>query len=59
MPDYERSRFDDAIVARAQAEGELTAYKSELVTAVEQARNRPTTQPVNLVARLTQAFAGD
>jgi hypothetical protein len=57
--DAERARFDEAIVARARAEGELTAYKSELVTVVQQASNRPTTQPANLMARLTQAFAGD
>jgi hypothetical protein len=57
--DAERTRFDDAIVARAQAEGELAAYKSELATEVEQSRKRPTTQPADLVERLTQAFAGD
>jgi hypothetical protein len=57
--DTERARFDDAIVARARAEGELVAYKSELTTAVTLAHGRPTTQPADLVTRLTQAFAGD
>jgi hypothetical protein len=57
--DAERARFDDAIVARAKAEGELTAYKSELSSVVQQTSFRPTTQPSNIMTRLTQAFAGD
>jgi len=61
--DRERNKFDDAIVARAKAEGELSAYKGELASVVEQTKKqqeqRPATQPANLVARLAQAFAGD
>ncbi len=56
--DSERARFDDAIVARARAEGELTAYQSELAN-VQEKQKSPTTRPANLVARLAQAFAGD
>jgi hypothetical protein len=57
--DAERNRFDDAIVARAKAEGELTAYNTELVSVIQKSHNRPATQPANLVERLTEAFAGD
>lgn len=58
--DTERDKFDDAIVARAKAEGELIAYKTELATVVEQTRKpAPATQPTNLVARLAQVFAGE
>jgi hypothetical protein len=55
----ERSRLDDAMIARAKAEGELTAYKAELVSSIERPGNRPTTQPANLIARLEQAFVGN
>jgi hypothetical protein len=55
----ERARLDDAIVAQAKAEGELTAYKAELASAVERPGNRPTTQPANLIARLEEAFVGN
>ncbi len=56
----DRAQFDDAIIARAKAEGELTAYKTELATVVEQTRKAtPTTKPADLVSRLAQAFAGD
>ena len=55
-----RARLDDAETARAKADGELTAYRTELAAYVEQTKPRaPATQPTNLVSRLTQAFAGD
>lgn len=57
--DSARDKFDNAIIARAKAEGELIAYKTELATVVEQTRQRPATQPTNLVARLAQVFAGE
>jgi hypothetical protein len=59
--DTERSRYDEAIVASAKAQGELTAYKTELSTVVAQTQRRAaaTTQPVNLMSRLAQAFAGE
>ncbi len=55
----ERARLDEAIVAQAKAEGELTAYKAELASTIERPGNRPTTQPVNLIARLEEAFVGN
>ena len=46
-------------VARAQAEGELAAYKAGLATVIEQNHPaKPTTKP-SVMARLTEAFAGD
>jgi hypothetical protein len=61
--DSERNKFDDAILARAKAEGELAAYKTELSSVVEETKKqqeqRPTTQPTNIVARLAAAFAGE
>jgi hypothetical protein len=57
--DNERNRFDDAIIARAKAEGELTAYKTELATVIEQTKKPvPATQPASLVTRIAQAFSG-
>jgi hypothetical protein len=55
----DRAQLDEAIIARAKAEGELTAYKVELAASVEKPGNRPTTQPATLIARLEQAFVGD
>jgi hypothetical protein len=58
--DRERNKFDDAIVARAKAEGELAAYRTELATVVEQSKKpAPATQPANLVSRLAQVFVGE
>jgi hypothetical protein len=61
--DNERNKFDDAIIARAKAEGELAAYKTELSSVVEETKKqqeqRPATQPTNIVARLAAAFAGE
>jgi hypothetical protein len=58
--DRERNKFDDAVVARAKAEGELAAYRTELATVVEQSKKpAPATQPATLVSRIAQAFAGD
>jgi hypothetical protein len=55
----DRAQLDEAIIARAKAEGELTAYKVELAASIEKPGNRPTTQPATLIARLEQAFVGD
>jgi hypothetical protein len=44
--DTERSRFDDAMVERAKAEGELTAYKAELAGAVGPAIARQPSRPI-------------
>jgi len=61
--DAERAKYDTAVIARAKAEGELTAYKTELAAVVEQTKQQqkqaPATQPTNIVARLAQAFVGD
>lgn len=59
--DTERSRYDEAIVASAKAEGELNAYKTELATVVSQTRRHAAaaTQPTNLMSRLAQAFVGE
>jgi hypothetical protein len=58
--DNAQNRYDDAIIARAKAEGELTAYKTELTTVVEQTKKpvAPSTQPT-LMTRLEQAFVGE
>jgi hypothetical protein len=55
----EHDQLDTAIVAKAKAEGELNAYKTELSGVVEMTKKRPATQPSTLVERLTQAFIGE
>jgi hypothetical protein len=55
----ERDRLDEAAVARAKAEGELAAYKTELSGVVELTKKHPATQPTNLIQRMTQAFVGE
>ena len=47
------------MITQAKAEGELTAYKAELASSIERSGNRPTTQPVNLIVRLEEAFVGN
>ncbi len=55
----EHDRLDSAIIARAKAEGELNAYKTELSSVVELTHKTPATKPSNLVERVTQAFIGE
>ena len=46
-------------VARAQAEGELAAYRAGMATVIEQNHVvKPTTRP-SMITRITEAFAGD
>lgn len=54
----ERARLDDAILARAKAEGELNAYKSELAGVVQMTRKPAATQPSSFIGRMTEAFLG-
>ncbi len=50
----------NADTARAKAEGELTAYKMELAGVIGMTGKKPaSTQPNNLVQRLTEAFLGN
>ncbi len=51
-----RDQLALASTARAQAEGELTAYKHGLATVVEQTRPHPTTRSATLAERITQVF---
>jgi hypothetical protein len=51
-------QLDDAIVAKARADGELNAYKTELSTVVEMTR-KPATQPTSLVGRISAALSGN
>ena len=53
------SERNSAIAAKAKAEGELAAYKTELSGVVQLTQKRPSTQPASLVKRVTQAFIGD
>jgi hypothetical protein len=55
----EHARLDDAIIAKAKAEGELNAYKTELANVVQLTQKRPATQPTSLVGRLTAALEGN
>jgi hypothetical protein len=55
----ERDQAENAAIARAKAEGELAAYKTELSGVVQLTNKRPATQPSNLVQRMTQAFIGN
>jgi hypothetical protein len=55
----EHEQLDNAVIAKAKAEGELNAYKTELFGVVEMTKKRPATQPSTLVGRLTQAFVGE
>jgi len=52
-------QLDDAIVAKARAEGELNAYKTELSNVVEMTKKHAASQPTSLVGRLTAALAGN
>jgi hypothetical protein len=46
--------------ARAAAQGELAAYKTELTSVVDMTKkHNPTTQPTTLIHRLSEAFAGE
>ncbi len=54
----DHNRLDDAILARANAEGELKAYKTELNAVVEMTKPKPAaTQPTTFIKRLSDAFA--
>ena len=55
----ERDQAETAAIARAKAEGELAAYKTELSGVVQMTNKRPATQPTNVLQRMTQAFIGD
>jgi hypothetical protein len=57
--DEERERANTAIIAKAKAEGELAAYKTELSGVVQLTQKKPTSQPSTFVGRMTQAFIGD
>jgi hypothetical protein len=57
--DNERQRANDAVQAKAKAEGELAAYKTELSDVVQMTQKKPASQPSTFVGRMTQAFSGD
>jgi hypothetical protein len=50
---------DSAMLAKAKAEGELAAYKTELSGVVQMTQKHPATQPTGLIKRMAQAFIGD
>jgi hypothetical protein len=52
-------QLDAALIAKAKAEGELAAYKTELSSVVEMTQKRPATQPSTFIGRMTQAFVGN
>jgi hypothetical protein len=55
----ERNQLNAAEIAKAKAEGELAAYKTELSGVVELTRKPPATQPTTFVKRITEAFVGN
>jgi len=55
----ERDKVDAATIARARTEGELAAYKTQMSGIVESSQKHPTSQPANLIERMTQAFIGN
>jgi hypothetical protein len=55
----QQQQLNDAILARAKAEGELNAYKSELKDVVKLTHKAPGTQPTSFIGRMSQAFAGE
>jgi hypothetical protein len=55
----EQDRTHEALIAKAKAEGELAAYKTELSGVVQMTQKPPATRPANLVERMTQAFIGN
>ena len=54
-----RDQEETTAIARAKAEGELAAYKTELSGVVQLTNKHPATQPANVLQRMTQAFIGD
>ncbi len=55
----QQQQLNDAILARAKAEGELNAYKGELKDVVKLTQKAPGTQPTTFIGRMSQAFIGD
>jgi excisionase family DNA binding protein len=54
-----RVRAVESAKGESKAQGELAAYRTELSSVVDLTRKRPTTQPANLIQRLSEAFAGE
>ena len=55
----QQQQLNDAILARAKAEGELNAYKEGLKDVVQMTRKVPDTQPTSFIGRMGQAFIGE
>jgi hypothetical protein len=58
--DTKKQQLDAALIAKAKAEGELAAYKTELSGVIKLSQPRAAaTQPSTFVGRMTQAFIGN
>jgi hypothetical protein len=55
----QQQQLNDAVLARAKAEGELNAYKGELKDVVKLTQKPPSTQPTTFIGRMSQAFIGE